>query len=256
MLRDVIRNKTWHLVLGMVLGALPLLAVSGEFSISPVRLELGGTARSGALVVRNDDQSPLSFRIRGASWTQDPQGVDTYADSPDLIYFPKLVVVEPGKEAVIRVGLRQPLVPVEKTYRLFIEELPLAKTTGAAATGSEVRVLIHFGVPVFVVPVKPVDGLEFGSVEVSKSSARLSLKNTGNQHQTVQGIQFLGSDSKGVQTFATTVTDRYLLSGTTKTYTVKIPEDQCLRLASFGFDVQTNKSELRRSIDLTPSMCR
>lgn len=230
----------------------PRLAAAGEFSVSPIRLELGGNARSGAIVVRNDDSRELSFQIRGKAWSQDGQAADVYVDATDLIYFPKLLVIAPGSEAVIRIGLRQPLVQREQTYRLFIEELPV----GEAPAGSRVRVLMRFGVPVFVVPVKPQNQLDVEEVSISAGVARVTLANAGNQHQIVDSIDLTGADRQGTPAFTLRLADRYLLAGTRKTYKAAVPRDQCLRLATLVVEAKTDKAAAKRQADVDGSMCQ
>ena len=51
---------------------------AGEFSVSPIRLELGGAVRSGAVPVRNEDKLALTFQIEGLSWRQDESCQDVY----------------------------------------------------------------------------------------------------------------------------------------------------------------------------------
>src|SRR5215207_4729833 len=155
------------------------LTLAGEFSVNPVRLELGAAVRSGAITVRNEGKQPLSFQLQAMEWTQDAAGKDQYQASADLIFFPKIMTVAPGEEGVVRVGTRTPAVPVEKTYRLFIEELP--GNTQTAATGDpQITFLIKFGAPIFITPLKPDDGLDMTELSLAKGELTLAAKNNGN----------------------------------------------------------------------------
>lgn len=230
-------------------------AAAGEFSVNPIRLELGAAVRSGVIGVKNDGQDKLSFQLSAMEWTQDGSGKDQYADTRDLIFFPKIMTVEPGQEGVIRVGARNAAVPTEKTYRLFIEELPAAAKS-PEVRGVQINVLIRFGAPIFVGPLKVHDGLEIEGLSLAKGTLAFSARNTGNRHQIVQGIQLKGADAGGKEVYALTIADRYLLAGTNKPYSASIAADQCSKLASLEVELNTDKAKLTRKLDVTPAMCR
>ena len=91
---------------------------AGDFSVNPIRIDFGPGVRSSALSVRNEGKEKLGFQVEAMEWTQDAAGADQYAESRDLVYFPRILSVAPGEEGLIRVGVKAPVVPVEKTYRL------------------------------------------------------------------------------------------------------------------------------------------
>lgn len=235
------------------IAAFPCLSAwPGEFIVNPIRLELSASARSGVISVRNEGKDKLAFQMQAMEWSQDPQGKDVYAETPELIFFPKLMTVDPGKEGIIRIGARVASVPREKTFRLFIEELP---GPVAAASGPQLNVLIRFGAPVFIKPVKADDQLEIESVELAAGELSMVVHNTGNQHQVVEGIQLKGTDGQGRETYALTLSDRYLLAGARKRYTTTIPKDKCGQLVQLAIDVKTDKLTRSRKLDIGKAMC-
>ncbi len=227
---------------------------AGEFSVSPIRLELGGAVRSGAVTVRNEDKLALTFQIEGLSWRQDESGQDVYEPAPELVYFPRLLKLEPGREAVIRIGTRQTLVPLEKAYRLFIEEL--ATPDGAQATANQVKFLVRFGAPVFVRPIQPSRKLALESFDTSAGQARWTLRNDGTQHERFEHVRLRGLDATGAELFKRELPQRYLLAGQSRSATVEIPADQCGRLARLALEVLAEKSEVRRDITLGATPCQ
>lgn len=229
-------------------------AFSGEFAVQPVRLDLGPSVRSGAIAVRNEGKEKLSFQIQAVAWSQDQSGKDQYQDTQDLIYFPRLLSVEPGEEGVIRIGARNTVLQVEKTYRVFIEELP-GNLQQAEKGTAQVSVLMRFGAPVFMSPVKPQDSIVIGPILLSKGALTFSAHNTGNRHQVLGGIDVKGADATGSQVYATTLADRYLLAGATKSFSTNIAAEQCGRIKSIVIDVKTDKAGASRTIDVTPAMC-
>lgn len=229
-------------------------AQAGEFAVSPIRLELGAVARSGVLLVKNEGKEKLSFQLQAFEWSQDSAGKDQYSETRDLIFFPKIMTVEPGEEGVVRVGTKAAVLPTEKTYRLFIEELPgVAKAE--QAPGVTLNVLIRFGAPVFVAPVNPVDSAEIVSLEMAKGMLAMSVRNTGNRHQIIQGIQLAGVDAQGNEVYALTLADRYLLAGATKSYTATVPADQCAKIVGLSIELKTDRVGAKRKLDINRAMC-
>lgn len=228
-------------------------AMAADFSVNPIRLELGAEVRSGAINVRNESTGKINFQLQAMAWTQDAEGKDRYEETSDLVYFPRIMTIEPGQEAVVRVGIRQALQATEKTYRLFIEELAPAATDAA---GAQINMLIRFGAPVFVAPLKPEDGLVIEGLDLSQSVLKLTARNTGNRHQVVQGIAVRGTDATGSDVYALTLADRYLLTGTAKGYTTTVPAEQCKRMTGLSVEVKTDKRSVTQRLPVTPAMCR
>jgi fimbrial chaperone protein len=242
--------------LGLLCCALwaPAVAVAGEFTVNPILLELGAAARSGAITVRNDGKIPLSFQLQAMEWVQDAGGKDQYLETRDLIFYPKILTIEPGKEGLVRVGTRTPIVPVEKTYRLFIEELP-GNAGAPKTTGTQISFLIRFGAPIFVKPVKPQEGLEIEALALTSGELAFSAKNTGNEHQVIQDVHLKGMDAGGNEIYAMALADRYILAGTVKSYKTSIPAGQCAKIATIEVELKTDKLSAKHKLDVTRAMC-
>jgi fimbrial chaperone protein len=244
------------LMTGVLCGALFVLtsAEGGEFSVNPIRLELGTAARSGAIGVKNDGAHPLSFQLQAMEWMQDAAGKDQYLETRDLIFFPKILTVDPGQAGVVRVGIKTPAVASEKTYRLFIEELP-GNVVPAATKGPQINFLIRFGVPIFIAPLKAEDKLEITGSSIANGNLSVSARNTGNRHQMIQGIHLRGADADGKEVYATTLADRYLLAGVQKTYSAAITPAQCRTLAIVELELRTDKLIAKDKMAVTQAMC-
>lgn len=239
---------------GFALALAGASAWAGDFSVNPIRLELGAAARSGVISIKNDSPEPLSFQLQAMTWTQDATGKDQYADTQALVFFPKIMTIAPGEEGLIRVGSKNAVVPSEKTYRLFIEEMPGA-TPKTAANGTQINVLIRFGAPVFITPLKPEDALDIERLDIRQGLLTLAVKNTGNRHQMVQGIALKGSDASGSEVYRLTLADRYLLTGTAKSYSTVIEAGQCAKIASLAVEFKTDRLSVTRQLDVTRAMC-
>lgn len=229
--------------------------MAGEFSVNPVRLELGAAARSGAITVRNDGKQPLSFQLQAMEWIQDANGKDQYLETQDLIFFPKILTVEPGQDGLVRVGTKTPIVPSEKTYRLYIEELPVNIVRTPETKGAHIDFLIRFGAPIFITPLKPHDALDIERVALEHGELAVSARNSGNRHQVVEGLYLRGTNALGEEVYAITLADRYLLAGTAKSYTTSIDADKCAKLVTVEVELKTDKLSAKRKLTVTPAMC-
>jgi fimbrial chaperone protein len=229
-------------------------AFAGVFAVNPVRLDLGPRARSGVVTVTNEGEEKLNFQLQVMEWTQDAAGKDEYKETRDLIFFPKILAVEAGEEGIVRVGIRAPAVGNEKTYRLFLEELPGSRKP-VEGNGAQINLLIRFGAPIFSATSAPQDNLEIEHFELKKGVIDLAAKNTGNRHQVVKGVHLKGADAAGNVIFALDLADRYLLAGTRKSYTSVIGVEQCLRIAVLSVEFKTDKANEIRKLDVTRAMC-
>jgi fimbrial chaperone protein len=228
-------------------------AAAGDFVVTPIRLELSASQRSGVITVRNDGKEKLAFQMQAMEWTQGDAGQDLYKETAELIFFPKVMSVLPGEEGVIRIGTKFPSVASERTYRLFIEELPVnAQQTDK---GAHLNVLIRFGAPIFIKPRQPQDRLAIESVELAHAELSLLAHNTGNQNQIVEGISVKGEDGQGHGIYALTLSDRYLLAGTSKRYKTAIQKDVCDRMTRLSVEFKTDKTTQVRKLDVDKAMC-
>ena len=210
--------------------------------------------RSSVIMVKNEGKEKLSFQLEAKEWTQDSSGKDVYSETRDLIFFPKIMSIDPGQEGLVRVGAKIPITASERTYRLFIEELPAA-TQQAPRAGAQINVLIRFGEPIFVQPLKPQDSLAIEAGALTKGALTFSVRNTGNRHQVVQGIRIRGTDAAGAEAYALTLADRYLLAGTLKTYTTSIAPEICTKLVDVQVEAKTDKATAKHKVDVTRAMC-
>ena len=98
----------------------PSLARSGEWRVAPIRLDFGRDAKSGVLTVVNEAAERLQIQLKAYEWTQDAEGKDQYAETKDIIYFPRFLIFDKAEERIVRAGIRMPATSREKTYRLFL----------------------------------------------------------------------------------------------------------------------------------------
>ncbi len=250
--RQLRRLRVTALTAVLMLGA--HLAQAGSFAVQPTRLELGPARPSGALTVRNEGAAPLSFQVKGMRWTQDEEGQEHHTETEDLIYFPKLLTLSPGQSAVIRLGLRQPPGALEKTYRLFIEELapPVPAEAGPQA---RIRVLVRLGAPVFVAPLAPRQQLTLAAFDLARGQVRWTLHNEGSRHEVFQAVALRGLDAAGAEVFKQAFSERYFLAGAARRFRVDLPADTCPRIQRLVLEVKTDRSQVQQSLDAGAAAC-
>ena len=244
----VTRHRALALVLAAALLAAPPLSWGGDFSVSPIRAELKPGSLSETISVTNHSDKPMRVGVRLLSWTQDSEGKDVLTESGDLIYFPRQMDIEPGARRLVRIGAKNPAGPVERAYRLFIEEVPPA---GAATQpGMQVAVYFRFGLPIFLPPAVPRQQPEFADSVVRKGELQFQIRNPGNQHFRLTKVQV--SDGAG---FSVNVGGWYTLAGASRTYTAQIPAEVCQKSRKLIVLAEGDGVRLEREVDLSLANC-
>lgn len=230
----------------------PSLAFSGEWRVVPIRLDLGREAKSGVITVINEGEERLQVQMKAMEWSQDAEGKDQYTETEEIIFFPKIMVIEKKEEKILRAGIKIPGAAKEKTYRLFIEEIPEPKK----AEGAQVAIAVRFGVPIFVKPLKEEAKGEIEKIELSKGVIKAVVKNAGNRHFIINAVNIKGKNAKGEETYSKEISGWYLLTGVSRLYTSQIPQDICNDTAKLDIEVRTSEFILNGKLDVDTAMCR
>jgi len=249
-------QHTRALALGCLLAGVAACALAGDFSVSPIRIFLDKDRKADVVTVRNNGAVPLQFEIRPKAWTQNAAGEDVYSDTKDLLVFPRLMALKAGEERDIRVGMRIPPGKTEKTYRVYITELPRMNQAEEAGGGSaNVGFLINFGAPVFFSPLEPKPALDITRFDFADGRVSATVANTGNVHVLVEEMAVIGFDASGTEVYRTTIPERYLLAGHGKSYTQDIGVDECQALAIITYSVRTDKLSANAKKDVDRNSC-
>lgn len=230
---------------------LPVAARAGDWRVSPIRLDLGRDAKSGAVTVANDSDDRLQVQMKAFEWTQDAEGKDRYDETGEILFFPRLMILERKEERILRAGIRVPAAAKEKTYRLFIEEIPGPRK----AEGVNVAVAIRFGVPIFVKPLKEEVRGEVGAMSMSGGALLVPVKNTGNVHFVVQSVLVRGRNGAGEEIFSRELSGWYLLAGVSRGYATTVPPETCAAIAVIEAEVKSDKLPFRGRMVIDRSMC-
>ncbi|WP_332816279.1 fimbrial biogenesis chaperone [Ramlibacter sp.] len=235
------------LALTVVLAGTASPAQSGEFAVSPIRVDLKPGTLTETLTVSNHARMPLRVSVKLKEWSQDPQGADIYKDSDDLVYFPRQLDIPPQGRRLIRVGTRAPAVGTERAYRLFIEEEP---APGSSA-GAQVSFYFRFGVPIFLPPPTGRAQPEVERIEFLPGKVQVRVRNPGSQHFRLLKVALSGDSG-----YAKEVGGWYSLAGSSRIYSFDFPVADCLRTKALRFTAEGEGVRLEEVVDVQPTSCR
>lgn len=231
---------------------LPQFAHAGEWQVVPIRLDLGAGAKSGVLTVKNRSDETLNIQLKAYEWSQDHDGKDKYEETADLIFMPKIATVDKQGEQVVRVGIKIPATTREKTYRLFIEEIPKPRK----AESSSIAIAIRFGVPIFVKPLKEEIKGGIEKFEAAKGELSAVVTNSGTAHFNITAVNFRLRNAKGDELFSKESKGWYLLPGVSRRYSVVFPVELCKEAAVAEVDVKSDKLDLKKKVEMNVTNCR
>jgi fimbrial chaperone protein len=248
-MKNLIKRFYPFLTILALLFAHPVLA--NEWQVIPIRLDLDRATKSGVLTIKNRGDIALNVQIKAFEWSQDANGKDQYSETADLIFLPRIATIEKQADQLVRAAIKVPATAREKTYRLFIEEIPKARK--AESTG--VAIAVRFGVPIFVKPLKEEIRGEIVKMELAKGVLSATVKNTGNIHFNTNSLVVRMQNSKGEEVFTKDIKGWYLLSDISRDHAVPIPEKACLEAVVAEIEVKADKLNLKRRLDLKKTMC-
>lgn len=221
--------------------------------MTPIRLDLSRTVKSGVLTVSNEGKEKITLQISVMEWTQDESGKDVYTPSNDLVFYPKIMTLEAASLQVIRAGSKGKPPAREKTYRLFIEEIPVQQKSEAGK--SQVNIIIRFAPPVFVQPDPVTIDVAIKDAEVSNGVLKLGVNNLGNVHATITSILVRGKSEDGQPVYSKDISGWYLLNGASRTYEAIIPPEACAAMKTAEIELKTETLTLNRVVNVLPQMC-
>jgi fimbrial chaperone protein len=234
-------------------------AWASNFRITPTALELSGGAKSGAFSIINSDTEKLNCQIDVKEWSQDADGKDVYTETKDIVFFPKIMTVEPNEQRSVRVGIKGLQSAKEKTYRLFAEEIPSQKKTQEAGSPSKIAagltIAFRYATPIFVKPARPQESGIMDNVNMTNGLARALVKNAGNVHFKLLSVKFRGKTIDGKELFSQDVAGWYVLQGMTRSYEATVPKEVCKNLATIEVTAQAENFTVNGTLNVQKNMC-
>jgi fimbrial chaperone protein len=232
---------------------------AADFQVQPTTMDLNGNTKSGVFSVINNGNEKIDFQVSVQEWSQDEKGKDVYTDTKDIVFFPTVMTVEANAQRAIRIGLKAPATLKEKTYRLFVAEIPTPKKTSDVKTEGSIKagvtIAFRFAMPIFVKPARPQESYVIDGLEMSKGTVKTIVKNTGNVHVKLNAVKFSGKAADGKELFSKEVAGWYILQGLSFPYEAAVPKDVCGKLATIDVSAQTENGKIDGKLNVEKKMC-
>jgi fimbrial chaperone protein len=150
---------------------------AAQIRVSPVIVTLDGRENVQVMRMENEADMPVRVQVRAFAWSQD-HGQDNLVETDELLLNPSQFALQPRQRQLSRLGVMAPHGDVERSYRLFVDEVPDA----SAARPGQVQALLRLSIPVFLAPTKPVTRLEWHVVPGAAGRMAVVVVNRGNVH--------------------------------------------------------------------------
>jgi len=233
----------------------PAAASAAAFSVDPIALTLAGGHSSATIAVVNQSGAKLRLQVTGFSWSQGSAGEIQLTPTTDLVFFPRLLTLNPGETRRIRVGVMSGQVATEKTFRVFVEELP-ALASVVTPAGAHLNIRMKIGVPLFLQPLGTATASgDVKNVAVRGRALHFDVLNTGNTHFSVQDVRLSAANAVGSPAFAETMPGWYILAGATRHYVVPLTKAYCAALSSVTIAARTDAGTFKNAFANVPKDC-
>jgi len=247
-----VQRRLLIFTLGLALCQAERASATG-LNVSPVQLYLSKDESKTQVTVKNESDEAVRFQLSMFTWREDPAKGMQLEPSTDIVFFPALLTLKPGEERAVRVGaLPAQFGLIEKTYRLFVEELPPAEKP---AQRSQVRVLTRVGIPIFLAPSRKLDATVV-HLERKGSGLDADVRNDGNVHVRVSTVQLKAFDAKGAVLFEKQQQGWYVLANGHKSYRFELPEGTCAKARRLIVAARTDDDRtFSQSLDTPQGAC-
>lgn len=200
------KNLVWRVLLPLLFAALPFSAArAANLQVAPISLEFSPAEQAQSIWLSNSGTVSLRAQVRVLLWSQ-PNKADQLDPTRELVASPPAVEIAPGEKQLVRIIRLQPAAPTqERTFRLIIDELPVAAAPGAP-TQPGLQFLLRHSVPVFVGVGEPLpaDGKPSdisalsASFQVNGAQAVFSVKNAGAKRIKISQLVYVDADGRRV----------------------------------------------------------
>ena len=244
-------RKWYSLALGLSLVCLIGADVgqASSFKVLPIRVFVNARDKSAVLEITNEDKRKLTLQMGVKGWSQDDEGIDQYPPTRDIVFFPRIVTLEPKESQIVRLGIRgKPDPEKERTYRFYITELPVEQPGGRTV----LRFLFNVSLPIFISPVKPTTGWEVSKSTVAHRAIVATVTNHGNQHVMVTQVLAKATDAAGKEVFSGKGQGWYVLAGRSHSFELPLPEEACPAVRHLAVSVKAGRETIQNEFDVEP----
>jgi fimbrial chaperone protein len=243
-----------RLLTALVALALPAArADAAQFTINPTRLMLSARSTSALLTIQNDGPTPIRLQVTAHAWAQSVAGQMELGATEDVVVFPTLLTLQPGERRKLRVAVMAPPGDVERTYRVFLEELPPVAAPGSQ--GVAVQMLTRVGIPVFLQPAKVTNRAVLGAATFEGGAMKFRIDNVGTTHFVPDTIHVLGLSATGETVVDKSVDGWYILAGGRREYDLQFGSADCERVRSILLQFRVGETAFERRLNTPAGTC-
>lgn len=221
---------------------------AANFTVRPMQIVFTPARKTAVITLKNISKQELRFQIRAFTWDQSPRGDMQLDSTKDIVLFPQLLVLGPGQQRPIRLGMSGAIGEVEKAYRVFFEELPPGNgAVPPAVNGVQMRVRV--GLPVFASPRNRGTALvTIRNPRQSDGRVTLRVDNSGLSHVVVDAVRVRGLDGGGRLLFERRINGWYLLAKHSTEYAIPLNRGDC-SAAALALELLVGKTVVRDRIE-------
>lgn len=225
---------------------------AANMEVSPVVVQLSSAVPAAIVTIRNGDPTPVRYQATAFSWTEERAGEPRLAPSQDLSVFPPVFQLAPGEERRIRVGTTVAPGPSERSWRLFVEALPVA--VEAPVGKASVQIRTRFALPVYLAPAAPRPR---ATLTLGRDGGKVTivLRNTGNVHVRPPPftVTLLGAAGDTVGELA--VPGGFVLPGSARVEALPVSPDRCARVRRATAALQVGEEKVAADLALPAGVC-
>jgi fimbrial chaperone protein len=225
-------------------------AQAGSFKVVPIKVRLDSGTRTAALKVKNEGEEQVTIQLAAKRWHQDETGQDLFEKTGDILFFPKITSIEAGAERVIRIGYEGQEETREQFYRLFLQELPVAKPGETV-----LQLVLTLSIPIFIKPEKELMDWAINGAELSQERLRVNIGNRGNIHLLLDSLAATGLNASGAELFTKSISGWYALPGISKIYAIDLPHEECLQASTIRVTANSGKVRKELTLPIDQEMC-
>ena len=250
------KSLRFQLVLALVALGILSSAQASTFNVNPIKLHLSSSAKSAVLSVRNTSSEVLRFQITAYKWNQREDGEVELKPTKDLVYFPRMMKLEPGAQRKVRLGMARKddakAEQGERTYRIIVEELPSRRSKKVA---NQLQILTRMSIPVFEAPPKVVKTSTVAGARAEAGKFSFDVQNNGTVHTMLKAVSVSALGNNDQELFNRELSGWYVLAGGKRTYQVELPTNVCDRIKSIVVRGQTLTSALFHKYQVPVGAC-
>lgn len=232
----------------------PAVAHAAAVQVSPTLVDLAPGARSVLVTLHNEGADAVRFEVRVRAWRQGPGGEMDLSPTSDVVAYPPVVEVGAGESRNLRVGVGAPSLfgPIEKSYRLVLQELRPPQKQGGAA---QVQVLTQLNLPVFVAPTRAIQRASIEDLAADGGAVTFTVRNPGTVRIRAPSLKLTARGADGGVLADLDLAPLYLLAGGERAYAVEVPHDVCERVREVAVHGAMERGELRAGKATPEGVC-